>query len=338
MTFGIDFDDVLCPFIEHAVAICNKANNTAYTKQDINTWGFDGNDAIREVSKYYGSSTVLFSQKVSDEAVVFMKELQKKGDVYIITAVKPEFMSFRAAQIKEAFPFIADDHILMGVAKNLVKFDVTLDDAPHNILKSCADYPVLFRQPWNASLSGVLSVNSYDDFLVLIDQIKESMSADRKKPEEPAVIALVGPSGSNKNAVVRELCKEFGSWMTPISNKNTSSDDCIVKTVYAGHEFALSKKEIERNITCSRKSVVLPVDMCGAMTLKRLFKNVVLIFCKCSRETMIGNILNKDIPNEEKKIRLLSLEQEIKHKRLCDFVIDTEDPEDAVQNINNLFL
>lgn len=107
-------------------------------------------------------------------------------------------MSLRAKQILTAFPDFPEQNIIMGFQKSLVHFDVTLDDGPHNILKSCAKYPVLMRRPWNESLSGILSVNHYGEFLQLIDQIKESMLLDKKPVSLPSVIALVGPSGSGK--------------------------------------------------------------------------------------------------------------------------------------------
>lgn len=66
-------------------------------------------------------------------------------------------MSLRAKQILTAFPDFPEQNIIMGFQKSLVHFDVTLDDGPHNILKSCAKYPVLMRRPWNESLSGILS-------------------------------------------------------------------------------------------------------------------------------------------------------------------------------------
>ena len=116
-------------------------------------------------------------------------------------------MSLRAEQILTAFPDFPEQNIIMGFQKSLVRFDVTLDDGPHNILKSCAKYPVLMRRPWNDSLSGILSVNHYGEFLQLIDQIKESMLLDKKPVSFPSVIALVGPSGSGKTTLCNLIAR-----------------------------------------------------------------------------------------------------------------------------------
>lgn len=142
---GIDFDDVLAPFVQVACDLCNEENGTWILKEDITEWGYDTCDAAKMVSPYYSDDRVYERQRVDACTKMFMRMLRQKADVYIMTAVPPERMSFRARQIKEAFPDFPEDHVLMGAAKNLVKFDIMLDDAPHNILKSCAEFPVVFR-------------------------------------------------------------------------------------------------------------------------------------------------------------------------------------------------
>ena len=338
MTFGIDFDDVLSSYVEHAIYLANTEKNFQVEKKDITKWGFEGNDAVEKVSPYYNDERIFQMQTVNPHVKWFMHELCKKGDVYIITAVKPEYMSVRAAQIKEAFPDFPEEHILMGSAKNLVKFDVTLDDGPHNILKSCAEYPVLFRQPWNQELSGVLSVNTYEEFLVLIDQIKSSLIEDKKIPKEPGVIALIGPSGSNKNNIAKCL-ENIGMGekidSTEFSFHDTLDSSWVTDTIYGGRRYALKEDDI-LNVLSEGKNAIVPVDMCGAMALKRKFRTT-LIFCKRHREEMIDSILSRDISNSEKKLRLLSIEQELKHERLCDYSVRAEESEYAALKIKKYF-
>jgi len=129
---GIDFDDVLAPYVQVCINLQNKDYGTNYVLSDINKWGCDGSQAIRDVSRYYGRPKTYDLQTVPEEAKLFMSKLRKVADVYIITAMPPLLMTKRAEQIKEAFPDFPDDHILMGAAKNLVQFDITLDDGAHN--------------------------------------------------------------------------------------------------------------------------------------------------------------------------------------------------------------
>lgn len=354
LTYGIDVDDVLMPFVPIACELANEENpGLNASPEDIKNWGFAGNKKIDVVSQYYGDIRTYERQHASDEAKEFIKKLMKKGKVYIITAVSPRFMGIRAEQIRREFSDFPEENIIMGSNKSIVKFDITLDDGPNNILKSCAKFPVLFRQPWNQSLSGMLSVNNYEEFFQMIEQIKSSMVEDKQIPVVPSVIALVGPSGSNKNELAKALeekglAERVFSYATGAVNDNDNhwkvseeqynETDFVSKTVYAGVKYGIHRCDIEKYIKNGTKckNVVIPTDICGAIALKRSYPTTI-IFCRRSRENMIASILEKNMSNEEKKWRLLSMENELKNEELCDYAIRTEDVEDAAEQIARLF-
>lgn len=202
LTIGIDWDDVLCDLNARAVELANKEYefNPPLVLEEIDTWENTGRASV--IKKYYKEQRLYDAQYVTDEAKKFMSMLCKQADVYICTAVAPDFMGTRVKQIKNAFPDFPEENIIMGFRKSLVKFDVSLDDGAHNILESKSKYPVLFRKPWNHKITGVLAVNTYDDFLQLLEQIKRSMIEGNVSLESPAVIALVGPSGSHKTQLL----------------------------------------------------------------------------------------------------------------------------------------
>lgn len=348
LTYGIDFDDVLAPFVPVACELANEEYPGLNARpSDIRNWGYSGNEKIEIVSKYYSDERVLLRQQVSEDAKAFINKLMKKGHVYIITAVAPKFMGIRAAQIKEAFPDFPEGNIIMGSNKSLVQFDITLDDGPNNILKSVARFPVLFRQPWNQSLSGMLSVNNYEEFFQLIEQIKSSLVEDKKIPTIPSVIALVGPSGSNKGELSVALeqnrfAKRIFSYTTNlaaghryISQEDFDSASFIAKTVYAGVKYGMDKTDIERHLSVNENVTIL-TDICGAVALKRLYPTLI-IFCRRSREDMIEAILEKEKSNTEKKWRLLSMENELKNEMLCDYVVRTDNVDAAAEEIMLLF-
>ena len=347
LTYGIDWDDVISDLNTHAIQLANGEHGLDLKLEDINSWENVGKASV--IKQYYQDERIYRMQTVTDEARNFIHELQKKGKVYIITAIAPQFMSLRAKQILTAFPDFPEQNIIMGFQKSLVHFDVTLDDGPHNILKSCAKYPVLMRRPWNESLSGILSVNHYGEFLQLIDQIKESMLLDKKPVSLPSVIALVGPSGSGKNELAKRL-ERAGTGRIVHSYTTGTADgihqrlsaeefknkknDFVTVTVYAGNKYGISASDIARMIK-DGVSPIVPLDIGGAISMKRLFATSIL-FCRSSREKMISSILEKDISNQEKMYRLLSLENEIDNEELCDFSIRTNDMEEAVEQVKQL--
>ena len=314
------------------------------TLEDIDSWENTGRASV--IKKYYSDPRLYEMQQVSYQAKTFIRTLQTKGIVYIVTAVQPQFMSKRVEQIKTAFPDFPDENIIMGFQKSVVQVDITLDDGPHNILKSSARFPVLMRRPWNRELTGLLAVHNYEEFFQLLDQIKSAMIEDRVEPAPPCIVALVGPSGSGKNEITRKLC-ETGRFTVPRAYTTKSVSDRIHTTIteeefircrdtfiettrYAGYAYGTKWKDITELMN-GGQYVVMPMDLSGAIAMKRHYPTVI-IFCKCKREQMIRSILEKEMDNHEKMLRLVSLENELKNEALCDYVIHT-DREDAVERI-----
>lgn len=344
LTIGIDWDDVLSDLNARAIELANRdyGFEPPLVLEDIKTWENTGRASV--IKEYYKKQELYDVQYVTDETKEFVKKLHTKGEVYICTAVSPEFMGVRAMQIKKAFPDFQEENIIMGFQKSLVRFDVTLDDGAHNILNSQSRFPVLFRKPWNHEITGVLSVNSHDDFLQLLEQIKKSLVEDNCVPEKPAVIALVGPSGCGKTELMYELLKndEFVKPKSYSSNLGCSSshlympecyfqtEEFLETTMYAGFAYGTRKNEIDAMMQ-KNSYLVLPLDICGAITMKRLYPTLI-VYCKCSKDKLIERILDKKISNYEKKLRLLTLDKEIYNESLCDCVIDTDQP-DAVEKL-----
>ncbi len=342
LNFGIDWDDVISPFNDVAISMANEEYGLNLTLEDIDSWENKGRAGV--IKKYYADKRLYQRQTVPKEAKEFLSALRKKGNVYIVTAVSPRFMADRVEQILTAFPEFPEENIIMGFQKTMMHFDIILDDGPHNILKSSARFPVLFRRPWNRALTGVLSVNTYGEFFQMIEQIKASMIEDVMPVKSPSLIALVGPSGSNKNGLAECLAAQGGfqrvlsyttaredSFHIKVTEEEFNGMDFVTTTVYAGKKYGVPPDSVRKVL---EKGIfpVIPLDICGAISMKRLFPTLI-VFCKNSRENMIADILEKNISNEDKKYRLLSLEKELDNSELCDMIVRTENVRDAERKI-----
>lgn len=86
-------------------------------------------------------------------------------------------------------------------------------------------------------------------------------------------------------------------------------------------------------------SVVVIVDISGAIALKREFPTVI-IFCRQSRKEMIKNVLldfrKGDATYEQATMQLLSMEQELKNESLCDFSVRSDDLDSILELIKKL--
>lgn len=193
-----------------------------------------------------------------------------------------------------------------------------------------------------------MAVNSYADFLELLKQIKHSLVQGRRTVTAPAVVALVGPSGAGKRTLAKALsCRE--GFVVPenyttnpdagahryLSEKTFLETDFLETTYYGGYRYGTKKEDLERCLETG-KYLVLPMDVCGAVTMKRFFPTL-LVYCKARKETIIGNILEKNLSLEEKKLRLINLDKELLNEQICDCVIDMENGNPVRELMKHLY-
>lgn len=189
--------------------------------------------------------------------------------------------------------------------KNLVQFDIILDDAIHNVLETPATYPVLMRKPWNRKMTGLLSVNNITEFVYLVEQIISASLYRNKKTIKPSVIALVGPSGSGKTQLAEKMCsmEKFENPKTYCTKKSSKhryipeeefeKQNFFEKTRYAGIQYGTKKEDIE-DVLLRGKYAVMPLDMCGAIAMKRHFPTTIIYVAR-DKEVLIKDIIEQDL-------------------------------------------
>ena len=110
------------------------------------------------------------------------------------------------------------------------------------------------------------------------------------------------------------------------------SGELIDSTMYAGHGYGSRKTDVDA-ILSSGKKVMATMDICGAMSLKTYFNNVVTIYIKRDKKALMANILRKNSSIEDKVNRLSAIEYEEQNAELCDYVVDFESYDDAVRQL-----
>jgi len=358
LSTALDVDDLLMECTAYAIRLANEKYRfdppmTIYEKEK---WGKLGTRAD-SIYPYFSDAEFYRTQPVYPGAKEFVRKLSQMTEVYICTAIPPEFMGIRAQRIREEFPEIPADHIYMGARKDKIHVDILFDDAMHNILNSPAKYPILMRRPWNQEATGMLAVNNYDEFLKLVEVIAESYSITAQNSEqiEPNIVVLVGPSGSGKSKIASRLLSrterfeklvsyttndptaiERNEWYNYVSletfRQMCDSGEMFQSTMYAGHGYGSRKGDVEK-ILAQGKRVLTTMDICGAMSLKTHFKNVTTIYIKRDKKALMASILRKNSSIEDKVNRLTAIEYEQQNAELCDYVIDFDTYDDAVDQI-----
>ncbi|MDR0287530.1 MAG: hypothetical protein LBI03_07505 [Clostridiales bacterium] len=360
LTIWIDYDDVLGDCNGYALRITNEKYNLNLTLEDIVSWGELGNDADKRL-ECYDDPDFFRNQPLLPGAKEFMKKLLSipTRKVLIVTDIRYKFKDIRTEKILNEFPEIGEDNILIGARKENVWANISLDDKPKNTLNSIADFPVLFRYPWSNNLTGLLSVNNYNEFLSIVERIERSRYAVSPRSRGPLVFSLVGPSGAGKTYIANELAKSplFAIprscttrtkrekeadtayyFLSPQEFIETKRNGLFLETTsYAGENYGMKREEVER-ILADGKNAVMPIDICGANAMHAAFGDrAVTIFIYRNREAVVADILNRSTSNEDKLKRIISLDHEYANQGMCDKVIlNDKTIEDAAREIINM--
>ena len=358
LSTALDIDDLLMECVPYAIRLANEKYHfdPPLTIYEVDRWGTLGTRAD-VIFEFFKDPEFFRTQPVIRGAKEFVRKLSKMTEVFVSTSIYPEFMSIRAQRIMEEFPEIPQDHIYMGSRKDKIDVDILFDDGMHNVARSNAAYPILMRRPWNQNATGVLAVNTYDEFLKLVEVIAQSYSplTHGQDPDQPGIVVLVGPSGSEKSQVAKQLLKKYdrfeklisyttdatvgmqgGEWYHYISleafREMRDSGEIFESTMYAGHNYGSCKGDIEK-ILESGKYVLTVMDICGAMVLKTHFPNVITVYIQQEKEVLLKNLLNKPLSLDEKVSRIMALEAEQKNAEICDYIVPVTTPSKAAREI-----
>lgn len=360
LSTALDVDDLLLECVPYAIRLANEKYkfDPPLTIHEVNRWGRTGTRAD-VIFEFMDSPDFISSQPPIKGAQEFVKKLSQMTEIFISTAVWPEYMSQRFQRILEVFPEIPRDHILMGSRKDKIDVDILFDDGMHNVLNSSAAFPILMRRPWNQEATGILAVNNYDEFLKLVEIIADSYSAKQQPLSltEPGIVVLVGPSGSGKNEIANELLNQTSSFEKLISyttdesvidkqdhlyhyvsaaefRKMSDSGEFFESTTYAQHSYGSCKADVEK-ILAGGKHVLTVMDICGAMALKTRFPHVITIYVKRDKKDLITAILEKNCTTEDKANRLLAISAESRNAQVCDYTVRFENSSQAVKEIRD---
>lgn len=345
LKIGVDVDDVLYLCNQHAIDLLSRERDIGDLDiHDIRSWGESGEKSILdERLAYFSKPEFVLSQPLIPGAQDFIARLCGRAEVFFVTAVGRNCMNERASRLVRDFPQVPERNIIIGSRKDRISLDVLLDDGAHNILGTSATYPVLFRRPWNNNLTGLLAVNSYDDFLRLVDQI-DGKSEVFPGFRQSGVVCLVGPSGSGKSELARALVRDYGFGRpvtTTTRQKRSESENYnfitrrefekaqdngqfLEFTVYGGQYYGCRAMDIKA-VLDSGKNAVMPIDICGAIAVKNAFPDrCIIVFTDRSRRAVLRGILNMNCPEDEKVLRILSLDSEFGNRDICDFEVNMD--------------
>ena len=344
----LDADDVLLDCNFYALRLLSEKKRKTYSPDRITGWGLLGIPEDERLT-FLQDRSFYTCQPAFAGASDFLRELQQIANVTIMTAVYPQFMGERIQRLSELFPFFPLENIIMGKRKEMLHADVMLDDGVHNLLTSGTTLPVLFRQPWNRSVSGICSVNNYQEFLSLVN----IMQGNRQEISRvPKVLCIVGPSGSGKHEFADALCRrnEFEQIRTCTTSPDFGKNRHLTReifeeyrkggyfmesTYYCGEQYALPKADIDSALSRGHNAVAV-MDISGCMAVHNRYPGQALIlYVDRDKRGCVLSILQKSGMSVQHQVdRILSIDLEQKNKVLCDHIITTPENGDYTEAVN----
>ena len=180
LTILVDVDNVLEDLISAWVKALNIKYDRNVNPDDINEW---------DIMKFFPglSRNQVFSPLHTKElwesltpipgAEEYLKKLVDDGhNVVLLTSAHPDTVSYKYKFINKYFPYISFKDIIFASRKQMVKGDVLIDDAPHNLVGG--DYiKILMNAPHNTSFKAfdynIMRVNTWQEIYELIGYISE---------------------------------------------------------------------------------------------------------------------------------------------------------------------
>lgn len=354
----VDCDDVLFECNGYAVTLLNKKLGTAYTLEDIRSWGSTGTDIDKRIS-YFSDPEFVKNQPLMPGAKEFIKELSKRAEVLVCTSVPKQVAGIRIQRILDEFPEISPENIIIGGRKDIVQADIMLDDAPHHLVKASVEYPVIFRRPWNESMTGMPAVSNYGDFLTLVDTLTRTVNEPPSRGC-PKVIAIFGPSGSGKTYLSNSLLKsgDFERVVTTTTRRirpgeTTSAynfvsreafqrmqeDGIFAETaVYHGEKYGTRIRDI-KSILVKGRSPVIVLDINGVLSMKTLYgTDCLAVFVERDKKDCIISVLSRypdggKVNIEEAAARIESIDLEMKNAEFADIIVTSSEAEKIIQYV-----
>lgn len=180
LTILVDVDNVLEDLVAAWVEALNKKYDRNVSPNDIIEW---------DITKFFPdlSRNQIFSPLHTKElwesltpipgAEEYLEKLVHDGHkVILLTSAHPDTVSYKYKFINKYFPYISFNDIIFASRKQMVKGDILIDDAPHNLIGG--DYiKILMTAPHNTSFSAynhnIMRVNTWEEIYELIGYISE---------------------------------------------------------------------------------------------------------------------------------------------------------------------
>lgn len=175
----VDMDDTMENLLVCWLNRLNKKHGTNVAHHNVHSWDmceFFPSLSKKEVFAPLHDETLWDEIEPIKGSVQYLKRLIEDGhEIYVVTAshyntVKPKIEKV----LFKYFPFISWDNVIITSNKQMIKGDILIDDAPHNLVdggyfKILMDAP--HNQGYSAENNGMVRVYNWEEIYKLITRL-----------------------------------------------------------------------------------------------------------------------------------------------------------------------
>lgn len=170
-----DADDVLENLLECWVRLLNERYGTNVDTEDVTSW--DVAEAFptltrEQVYELLSEDHLWESLSPTPGSQKILKKLHEEGfEIYVVTATDYRTCRVKFDRIKEMFPTLDDQHLIVTHNKQMVIGDILVDDKPENLIGGTY-YGILVDRPHNrrfdAEAAGFVRVHNFSEIYTAI--------------------------------------------------------------------------------------------------------------------------------------------------------------------------
>lgn len=206
MIIGIDFDGVINNMLDTWVKWLNIKHGTSVQVKDVTDWEMVKSFPSLTLEELFAPlNTPEFWDEVSikkEAPEVIERLMAEDHEVYVVTSSHYKTLDYKLKKCLFAhLPFLDKEHVIITYNKSLIRCDVLLDDAEHN-LSNFTGVRVLFDAPYNQGCSCAdYRVGTWKEFYILISEL----SAGKPRPPFARIHQFKAGRGMGKTAWLHQM-------------------------------------------------------------------------------------------------------------------------------------
>lgn len=184
----LDSDEVIVKNLDKVLELYNGEYQVSLTREEVLDW--DLTQVQKEgtnILQYFNQPGFFRHLPLIEDSYKYISKLIEDGhDVVIATSSPKNGILDKIDFFAEYFPFIPFGNVIPITRKDLLRGDIMLDDAPHNLEATQCRYPVIFDNRWNRDtekypfLKNLKRVHSWKEFYEVVCQIEKEIHEEEK--------------------------------------------------------------------------------------------------------------------------------------------------------------